>query len=168
VGNALYRLGQLGSASASFLDALRQLGPEDRDARFVAAFNLGTSLLAQERYGEARDALWTALLARPERREAKFNYEWAVERIEPEEHPTASSPGRQDPERYEQDVEQPGPQPSSARSAEERELSPPPLEESEARRWLRAIEDRPLEPLRQQIAERLESEGRRAPGGQTW
>jgi Ca-activated chloride channel family protein len=168
VGNALYRMGQLGSASASFLDALRQLGPDDRDARFVAAFNLGTSLLAQERYGEARDAFWTALLARPERREAKFNYEWAVERIEPEEHPAAASPRRPDSEPHERDREMAGPYPSPPPGAEEREHSPPPLEEHEAKRWLRAIEDRPLEPLRQQIAERLESEGRRAPGGQTW
>jgi Ca-activated chloride channel family protein len=169
VGNALYRLDQLGPASAAFLDALQELGPTDRDDRFVAAFNLGTALLAQQRYREARDALWTALLAQPERLEAKFNYEWAVEQIPPEEdEPARASKLDPEGEADEQDREGPAPTPRDPSVRAERERKRTPLTKNEAERWLRAIDENPIEPLRQQIAERLEPSGKRGPGGQTW
>lgn len=167
VGNALYRLGQFGPASAAFLDALRELGPPDRDARFVAAFNLGTTLLAQERYREARDALWTALLAQPGRMEAKFNYEWAVAQIPPEkDHPAMASPRDEQGETDEPDSGATPPTPSDPTGRGERR--PLSLTEEEAERWLRAINEDPIEPLRQQIAERFQPSGGRGPGGQTW
>jgi Ca-activated chloride channel family protein len=169
IGKALYRMGQFGPASAAFLDALRELGPTDRDARFVAAFNLGTTLLAQERYREARDALWTALLAHPERMEAKFNYEWAVAQIPPEdEHPGAASVSDPESELDEQDGEETPPTPRHPSGRDERERKRPPLTEQEAERWLRAIDENPVEPLRQQIVERFQPSGGRGPGGQTW
>jgi tetratricopeptide (TPR) repeat protein len=169
IGNALYQLGQFGPASAAFLDALRLLGSKDRDARFVAAFNLGTTLLAQERYGEARDALWTALLAHPERTEAKFNYEWAVAQIPPEDDEAArASVSGGEGELDEQDREATPPTPSDPSGRHEPERKRPLLTEQEAERWLRAIDENPVEPLRQQIVERLQPSGGRGPGGQTW
>ncbi len=164
IGNALYRLGQASPASGAYLDALRGLESDDREARFIAAFNLGTVLLAQERYREARGALWTALLARSDDLEAKFNYEWAVERLPPEEEPTAGVSGEPS-ENTERDE---SPAPSPPESSERREAAPAELGPGEGERWLRSIREDPAEPLRQQIAERLEGGRRRPPGGQTW
>jgi Ca-activated chloride channel family protein len=165
VGNALYRLGALGLASGTYLETLRAVAADERDVRFVAAFNLGTALLAQERYDEARDALWTALIARPESLEAKFNYEWALERVapqEPETHPVPESSG---PEPEESSGEAPA-RPEGSSAAGEGP-SPTDLTREEAREWLRSIEEEPSEPLRDQIARRLEG-GRRRRDGQTW
>jgi hypothetical protein len=169
VGSALYRLGQHGAASAAFFEALRQGAPEDREARFVAAFNLGTTLLAQEQYREARDALWTALVANPDPLEAKFNYEWAVERIEPdEEFPTAGTPSERENDSFNKEGNEPAPSPGSSTGRAERQPKAARLTEQEAERWLRSIEEDPIEPLREQIRDRFEPGRRRAPGGQSW
>jgi Ca-activated chloride channel family protein len=164
MGNALYRLGQSGPASGAYLEALRGLEPDDYEVRFLAAFNLGTVLLEQKRFREARSALWTALLAHPDSLEAKFNYEWAVDHLPPEEEPVVGSASNRGDEESEE-----SPSPSSSIDESDRpdptdtDLSP-----GEAERWLRSIREEPGEPLREQIAQRLESGGRRAPGGQTW
>jgi Ca-activated chloride channel family protein len=164
VGNAMYRLATLGLASGSYVEALRLLGPEDTELRFVAAFNLGTALLAQERYREAQDAFWTALMAQPGDLEAKFNYEWSAARVPPEEEPPTPSVTNRESERARDGDgarDAPHPVPTEKRR-------PPPradLGPEEAKRWLRGIEDDPTEALRDQIGGRAGPSRR---GGQTW
>jgi Ca-activated chloride channel family protein len=164
VGNAMYRLATLGLASGSYVEALRLLGPEDTELRFVAAFNLGTALLAQERHREAQDAFWTALMARPDDLEAKFNYEWSTSRVPPEEEPPTPSVTNRESERApEGDRAEDAPHPTPTESRR-----PPPradLGPEEAQRWLRGIEDDPTEALRDQIGGRVGPSRR---SGQTW
>ncbi|MEE8556862.1 MAG: VWA domain-containing protein [Myxococcota bacterium] len=162
IGSALYRLGKLSAASGAFLEALRHLEGEDLEARFVAAFNLGTALLAQERYREARDALWAALVARPDSLETKFNYEWALERLPPQDEPVAGSPREADPS-SDGEAGESG-QPTSGEV--DRERAEQRLTQEEAERWLRSLDENPIEPLRRQIASELEGRGRS--GGQAW
>jgi Ca-activated chloride channel family protein len=160
VGNAHFRLGQLEQAESAYLSVLSELAAQDPQARFVAAFNLGTALLAEQRFAEARDALWQALLEDPESLEAKFNYEWALERVPPEEEPTVPPPPEPEKEPSEREqAEREQPQPRDQR-AEER---PRWLDESEAERWLESIEESPAEPMRRQ-AEQL---GERSPSSQS-
>lgn len=168
VGNALYRMGRPGLASGSYLSALQATAPDEEDLRFLAAFNLGSALLYQERYREARDALWTALMTRPDDVEAKFNYEWAVERIPPEEDPvggpTEGGPG--EPPAGDAD-----PVPTPRRGGSDREAAPAPppsLTDPVAERWLRSIEEDPAGPLRDQIAEQLGTPRRGPGGGPDW
>jgi tetratricopeptide (TPR) repeat protein len=169
VGNALYRLGRRNAASAAFFEALREPEATDEETRFVATFNLGTTLLAQEHYREARDALWTALRVRPDRLDAKFNYEWAVERIEPDEDVARGGTGRDRETERSTDAEDSLEASSGGASvSEERERHPAQLTEEEAERWLRSIEEDPIEPLRQQMAGQIQPGGGRPPGGQSW
>lgn len=164
IGNAQFRLGQNDQAASAYLSALR-LAARDAEARFVAAFNLGSVLLEQERFREARDALWSALLEDPESLEAQFNYEWALARLPPEPDvpvpPTPSAP--------EEEEEPTTTEPQPAPGPEQRERASAELSEAEAERWLQSIVESPDEPLRRQVAEALEQgRERSAPGGQTW
>ncbi len=168
VGNALYRLGEIDAAAASWLASLRRLEPSQRELRFAAAFNLGTALLARERWSEARDALWSAMLEDPDDLEAKFNYEWALARIEPE--PDVPLPPSPSPA----DAEQAGDAPSGeqrAREPERRERGESkaePISRAEAERWLRGLEEKVDEPLRRQMAGSEGAPGASARGGQSW
>jgi tetratricopeptide (TPR) repeat protein len=165
IGNAHYRLEEPERAATQFQSALRDLGPDDRDARFVASFNLGVSYLALERFGPARDEFWSALRERPESLAAKFNYEWASERVPPDpEVPVPQTP---------QEQETPGGSGGGASEAEGdapatgRSEGAPSLEQAEAERWLETLQERPGDPLRREIAKELESRpGRRR--GQSW
>jgi Ca-activated chloride channel family protein len=168
VGNALYRLGELDKAAAAYLAALRRLEPEQRSARFAAAFNLGATLLAREGFAEARDAFWSAMLEDPESVEAKFNYEWALARLEPEPDvpvppsPTPSeAPEPSGSDAGEQRMQEPAPSEREAKNAQ-------PLAQAEAERWLRSIDERVADPLRSQLAKRAETLGGASQGGQTW
>jgi tetratricopeptide (TPR) repeat protein len=168
VGNAWYRLAELDKAAASYLAALRRLEPEERPARFAAAFNLGATLLARESFSEARDAFWSAMLEDPDDVQAKFNYEWAQSRLEPEPDvpvppsPTPSeAPEPSGADAGEQKMEEPVPSEREAKSAQ-------PLAPEEAERWLRSIDERVGEPLRSQLKEPTESGASGAGGGQTW
>lgn len=163
IGNAEFRLGQLERAAGAYLSALRRLDSSQGDARFVASFNLGTVLLEQERYREARDAFWAALLDRPESVEARFNYEWAQARIEPEPDVPLPPP----PEESSPDASADGaqtPQPTQTDDAEERAEQ---LTEAEAERWLQSIQESLAEPLQRQAQKSLAEAGE-PPQGQTW
>ena len=173
IGNALYRLDQHDRAAASYLEALREVTRDAHDERFVASFNLGNALLAQQRYAEARDHFWTALLERPASLEAKFNYEWATERTRSLEPPPApdvppppsdAGPG-DDPSADDGGA---GDGPGSQAVAGNRQRGAPELREAEARRWLETIEDEVAEPLRRQAAQSLGSTGRTRGQGQIW
>jgi Ca-activated chloride channel family protein len=179
IGNALYRLDLPDRSAASYLEALRKLGVEDRDERFVASFNLGNTLLLRERFTEARDPFWTALLERPDSIAAKFNYEWALSHSEPEpELPPAppdpenkvSGSGQGEGGESDEEGEADGMGAKGSRQVE-RELPPraaPTLNPEEARRWLETIEDSMETPLRRQVTEELGAGPLRPPGGQTW
>lgn len=167
VGNAQFRLGELDAAAAAWLASLRRLEPSDRSERFAASFNLGTVLIARERYGEARDALWGAMLEDPDDLEAKFNYEWALARIQPEpDVPVPPSPSptdahdASDASRGEQRMKEP-------QRSERREHNAEPISRAEAERWLRGLQERVDEPLRKQMAAETKP-GERPPGGQSW
>ena len=167
IGNALYRLGDHDRAAAAYLDALRVLPLREKTRRFNANFNLGDALLAEERFGEARDAFWTAILDRPDSLEAKFNYEWALERAGPEEPPPElPSPPTGDPDSDSGDGEgeslQSETMPARAEGRDQGQLSP-----DEAKRWLDSLEERVEAPLRRQIAQELGSGAPRR-GGQAW
>jgi tetratricopeptide (TPR) repeat protein len=179
IGNALYRMLEPDRAAAAYLEALRHLEPHDQQARFVASFNLGNSLLEQKRYTEARDQFWGALRANPDSLEAKFNYEWAAQRSEPFElpppppvrgDPPPGSPGAGDGEAPSEDGSMGPSRPGSAareRTDAERRAAPQ-LSEAEARRWLETIEDSIEAPLRRQVADSLGAGPQRRLGGQTW
>jgi tetratricopeptide (TPR) repeat protein len=164
VGNALYRLGQSERAVAAYLSVLQRFGGGDPSARFVAAYNMGTALLAQQRYAEARDALWTALLENPDSFEAKFNYEWALEHAPPEEEPPLP-PMPQPSEAPASQSQQSG---ASGEGAQREREVPLELSEAEAERWLRAIQESPGEALRRQIGDSLGDPGSRRERRQTW
>jgi tetratricopeptide (TPR) repeat protein len=179
VGNALYRMDEHGRSAGAYLEALRHLRVGDHEQRFVASFNLGNTLLIREQYREARDQFWTALLEDPDSLEAKFNYEWASERVRPEPElppPPARAPedapssGRGDGEASaDHDAGDPGTTRREARS--ERRLPPraaPELSEEEAQRWLASIEDKVGGPLRSQVTQELGAGPPRRLGGQTW
>lgn len=170
IGNALYRLGDHDRAAAAFLDALRVLPLEEREQRFTANFNLGDALLAEERYAEARDAFWTAILDRPDSFEAKFNYEWALTRASPEEPPPdLPTPPRQEPETSPGEGEGEGEsQTTETRPARSEGPGNAQLSPEEAQRWLDSLEERVESPLRRQIAESLDAQGSRTRGGQGW
>jgi tetratricopeptide (TPR) repeat protein len=166
VGNALYRLEEPERAALQYQSALRELDPEGRKARFVASFNLGVTYLRLERFGPARDEFWAALRERPGSLEAKFNYEWASERVPPDPDiplpPTpreAEGSAGTDPEQLETESEA---------SAHGRRQGAPSLEEEEAERWLETLRERPGEPLRREIASELGGAPRRPGSGQTW
>ena len=165
IGNALFRLERIEQAASAYLEALRALGPDDREARFAASFNLGNTLVAQKHYEEARDAYWSALLAVPESSEAKFNYEWAVERIleippVPETEPNQNSQRDSD-----------APQPSPAGDAPGRGEPQPAsggLDEHEAQAWLDTLEEPVGDALRRQVTNEFDGKPRARPGGKTW
>jgi Ca-activated chloride channel family protein len=166
IGNAEFRLGQLDRAAGAYLSALRRLESADSDARFVASFNLGTVLLTLERYREARDAFWSALLERPGSVEARYNYEWAHARMEPEPDVPLPPP----PEESSSDSSTDGsqtrqPQPMQSDAAEQRAEQ---LTEAEAERWLQSIQESLAEPLHRQARKSLEESGGEPPRGQTW
>ena len=165
IGNALFRLGRFDKAAGAYLTAMRQVRPQDSEARFAASFNLGTALLMRERFDEARDAFWAAMVEDPNSLEAKFNYEWALERLEPEQEiPAPPSPQPQQSEEREAETEQS----RSERSAQRREVrDPDSLDEAQAERWLRSIEEKLAEPLRRQVARSL-AEGQSSARGPTW
>lgn len=168
IGNALYRLGDHDRAAAAYLDALRALPLEKREQRFAANFNLGDALLSKEHYAEARDAFWTAILDRPDSLEAKFNYEWALQRAGPEEPPPdLPTPLTREPDAPAGEGEGQSltteTTPTRGEGRTDAQLSP-----DEAQRWLDSLEERVEAPLRRQIAEALDSEGARARGGQAW
>ncbi|MFQ5697877.1 MAG: VWA domain-containing protein [Myxococcota bacterium] len=165
VGNAHFRLGDRERAATQFLSALRALGPEDREARFVASFNLGVSALALGHFEAARDAFWQALLDEPDHLEAKFNYEWALERIPPEpDVPMPPTPrSRESDGGTEPDLKT---RPERSAHGPDAGAPAPDLEETE--RWLSALEEDPEEPLRRQIAATLGSGPSRGARGQTW
>jgi tetratricopeptide (TPR) repeat protein len=167
IGNALFRLGQHEPALAAYLDVLRRFGVDDPDARFVAAYNMGTVLLAQERWPEARDALWSALLERATSVEAKFNYEWALARIEPEpDVPLPPMPPPPEPSPLDESPEGPAPDPSASDAREQE--APQSLSQEEAERWLESLVEAPGEPLRRQIARGSRASSPRSEPGQTW
>jgi len=167
IGNALYRLGEEERAGAHYLEVLRRLGRDRTRTRFAASFNLGNALLARGRFGEARDAFWSALLEQPDSVEAKYNYEWATGRLPPSadsdlpqlpsppDSSDGSGPLSDEPQRVD------GPAPQDPERGE-RSLTP-----EEADRWLHSLEERLDDPLRKQIGDELGVDGR-GPGGMTW
>jgi hypothetical protein len=166
IGNAYYRLDQTDKAASAFLAALREVGAPDSDARFVAAFNLGTALLASARFEEARDVLWGAMAERPGSLETKFNYEWALEHAEPEKD-VPVPPVPQQSERESEQESGGAPQVRGQEQEPDRRHTQD-LSESEAERWLRSIEEPLDRPLRQQIADAEQRTGARSRRGQTW
>jgi tetratricopeptide (TPR) repeat protein len=166
MGNAHYRLEESERAALQFQSALRDLRPEDRLARFVASFNLGVAYLRLERFGPARDEFWSALRERPDSIEAKFNYEWASERVPPDpEIPMPPTPreleGSEGSDQAEVETE-------SEAGAHGRERGAPTLGREEAERWLETLQEQPGEPLRREIASELEGAPARRGGGPTW
>ena len=103
---------------------------------------------------------WAALLERPENIPAKFNYEWALERIEeapPEQDPRPNP--REDSELPEIKSDERKPSPQADPSARDRaEVDP-----AEARRWLDTLNESVSEPLRLQF-----TESHRGRKEQTW
>jgi Ca-activated chloride channel family protein len=165
IGNALFGLQRIDQAASAYLDALRIVAPDDDEARFVASFNLGNVLVAQKHFEEARDAYWSALLARPASVEAKFNYEWAVQHVldlppVPESEPTSNSQRDSDSSQTPENADSPGrgePQPA-----------PGGLDEHEAQQWLSTLEEPVAQALRQQVTNEFGGKPRARPGGNTW
>jgi tetratricopeptide (TPR) repeat protein len=165
IGNALFRLERVDQAASAYLEALRALGPDDHAARFAASFNLGNTLVAQKHFEEARDAYWAALLARPESPEAKFNYEWSVERIL-EIPPLPETEPNQNAQR---DSEAPQPSPTGdAPGRGEPQPAPGGLDEHEAQAWLDTLEEPVGDALERQVTNEFNGQPRARPGSKTW
>ncbi len=170
VGNAQYRAGRMDQAAAAYLDALRSVQPGADEARFAASFNLGNTLLTRQRFREAYDAYWTAMLARPDDLEAKFNYEWAASHAEPEP-PLPDIPRNPQPDRDRKSGEGEGEESSSDGGGDGR--SPDRDQErgftrAEAERWMKSIEETVSETLERQITREYDGQSRARRGGQTW
>jgi tetratricopeptide (TPR) repeat protein len=165
IGNALFRLERIDQAAGAYLEALRAVGPDDSEARFAASFNLGNTLVAQKHFEEARDAYWAALLAVPSSVEAKFNYEFSLERIleippVPETEPSQNAQRDRDspqPDSSGDSAARGEPQPSSAG-----------LDEHEAQAWLETLEEPVGEALRRQVTNEFNGKPRARPGAKTW
>ncbi len=168
IGNAYYRLGEDRKSAGAYLEALRAVDAEDQAARFTASFNLGNTFLRRELYHEARDAFWAALREDPADLEAKFNYEWAHERMQQLVVPPVPAASRRPHERA---AESSSPFDSPAQDATTRipsESRRSRLDPSEAQRWLDSIEEPLGESLRQEIERSLQGGRRRMREGQTW
>jgi tetratricopeptide (TPR) repeat protein len=165
IGNALFRLQRIEQSASAYLEALRALGPDDREARFVASFNLGNALVAQKHYEEARDAYWSALLAMPDSTEAKFNYEFAVEKIL--ELPPVPETEPSDDAQRESEQPQPG-EAGDAPGRGEPQPAPGGLDEREAQAWLETLEEPVGDALERQITNEFDGKPRARPGGKTW
>jgi Ca-activated chloride channel family protein len=167
IGNALYRLARADQAASAFLEALRVVESDDAPGRFVASFNLGNTLVLQKHFEEARDAYWAALVADPTSREAKFNYEWTLERLK-EEPPVPESDSSADEQRERESQEQePSPSANAQGRAEPRPAQDG-LDEAEAQRWLATLEEPVGEALRQQVTNEFDGRPRARSGGKTW
>ncbi|HXZ85660.1 MAG TPA: VWA domain-containing protein [Myxococcota bacterium] len=166
IGNALYRLQRMDQAASAYLEALRSVEPDDAETRFAASFNLGNAFVAKQHFEEARDAYWTALLARPGSLEAQFNYEWAQSHVlptppvPPPEPSTA--PKRDNKSSGKGDAKEPQPRPSDARPEKGT------LDEREAAHWLDSLEEPVGDALRQEITNASGGRARARPGGKTW
>ena len=166
IGNALFRLERLDQAASAYLEALRILESDDPDARFTASFNLGNTFVAKQHFEEARDAYWAALVARPSSLEAKFNYEWAVDHIQP--LPPAPQPEPTDqPKREDKDSGQGESSDSQPRRGEAKPERGS-LDEQEAQRWLDTLDEPVGDALRQQVTHATGGKPRARPGGTTW
>ncbi len=156
VGNALYRLKRWEPATSAYLDTLRHLNPSDREHRFVANFNLGNTLLQRQRYQEAKDAFWTAMLEEPNSVAAKYNYEWASKYSAAEEPPIEMPPTEQKLPSEDETQSAAG-----QAAAGEREAS---ISEAEALRWMQSMDEEIREPLAKQLQAQTPVER----GGQRW
>lgn len=165
IGNALYRLERIDQAASAYLEALRAVDPDDELARFSASFNLGNTLVAQKHFEEARDAYWAALLARPDEIEAKWNYEFALQKIV--ELPPVPETEPNQNERSESDSPEPAPRGESTARGEP-EPAPGGLDEREAERWLATLDEPIGDALRRQITSEFDGRPRGRPGGRTW
>jgi Ca-activated chloride channel homolog len=166
IGNALFRLDRVDQAASSYLEALRILSSDDPEARFTASFNLGNAFVARQHFEEARDAYWAALVAKPTSLEAKFNYEWAVDHIQPLPPPPEPAPS----DKPKRDDESGGKGESSDSRPQQRSAKPEKgsLDEQEAQRWLDTLDEPVGDALRQQITNATNGRPRARPGGKTW
>ena len=165
IGNALFRLERIDQAASAYLEALRAVGTSDDAARFAASFNLGNALVAQKHFEEARDAYWSALLTDSSSVEAKWNYEWAQERIL-EMPPVPETEPNQDSQR---DSESPQPAPSGESPGRgEPQPSSGGLDPHEAQAWLDSLEEPVGDALRRQVTNEFDGRPRARPGGKTW
>jgi tetratricopeptide (TPR) repeat protein len=167
IGNALYRLARTDQAASAFLEALRVVEADDAPGRFAAIFNLGNTLVLQKHFEEARDAYWAALVADPTSREAKFNYEWTLERLA-EEPPVPETDSNADESRERESQEQEPSPDAEGQGRSEPRPSKEGLDEAEAQRWLATLEEPVGEALRQQVTNEFDGKPRARPGGKTW
>ncbi len=97
LGAARYRIGDFKGAEEAFT---RAQGARDRGVAARAGHGRGNALFRQERYREALDAYRSALEARPDDADARFNYELTLRKLRPKEEkpnpqdaPTPPTPG---------------------------------------------------------------------------
>ncbi len=81
-GTALYALGRFPEAQKEFMRAAEG---HDTGLKADAYYNMGNSLMKQERYKDALDAYKHTLVVRPDDRRAKWNLELALRRMREEE-----------------------------------------------------------------------------------
>jgi Ca-activated chloride channel family protein len=81
-GAALYQLGKYPEAQKEFMHATEG---HDPGLKADAYYNMGNSLMKQERYKDALDAYKHTLTLRPEDRRAKWNLELALRRLREEQ-----------------------------------------------------------------------------------
>jgi len=168
IGNAYYRLGEDRRSAGAYLEALRGVDAKDRSTRFIASFNLGNTFLRRGLHAEARDAFWIALREESTSLEAKFNYEWAQERVE--EAPLPPGPAAKGRRSGETSGE-PSPSAAQTQDATSRAHARPrgaELSRDESQRWLESIEEPLGESLKQGIERGLEGRRIRVRGGQVW
>ncbi len=90
LGAALYRLGDFEGADDAFA---RAQGARDRAVAARGGYGRGNALFRQKRYREALDAYRSALEARPQDADARFNYELTLRKLRPEdERPNPDQP----------------------------------------------------------------------------
>jgi tetratricopeptide (TPR) repeat protein len=157
----------------------------------TAYYDLGVAALEGRDFETARDAFFDALALDPDDREAKLNLEWTLRAMQARD---AAEGGGEEPERPDASREGPPPPSDESRAGEdERDEAqsaapttpdpqaeprarpepteaegevPPPLDPSEAQRWLDAVQDDPGRALRRAASE--QGEGRGGSRGPRW
>ena len=99
-GVALYQLGKFPEAQKEFLRASE--GQHDPSLKADAYYNMGNSLLKQERFKDALDAYKHTLGLRPDDRRAKWNLELALRRLREQQQQSKQDQQKQDPQNKDQ------------------------------------------------------------------
>jgi Ca-activated chloride channel family protein len=138
-GDTLYRLEDYGAAAESFQALTSSAAP--RDVRAAAGYNLGNSLMRQDKAAEAVDALRAAVTLDPSDAEARHNLALALKALR-QPPKKQKNDGKKDKDKQDQkDSKEPAPKTQNPQARPEDRLS-----REDAERILRAVKEKEKAP----------------------